>query len=288
LILILMGAVWGLSCSLARLATTRGAHPIGLVFWECWIGGSLLLAFLAWRRIRVPATARLVSLHLITGIVGLAIPGAAFFYAAAQVPAGVLSITIGTVPLITFVASALLGLEKFQVVRLIGVALGLIAIVLLVGPQGSLPDPAKLPWLLLGLVAAICYASLSLIVVVMAPRDADPLMLTCGMFIVGALVMVPIVYVTGSFVAFGWPWGAIEWAIVGLGVINGVAYPLYFVLVDRAGPVFTSFTANMVTLFGVVWAILIFAERNSVWVWLSFATIMIALALVAPRRQAPA
>jgi drug/metabolite transporter (DMT)-like permease len=67
-----------------------------------------------------------------------------------------------------------------------------------------------------------------------------------------------------------------------------VAYPLYFVLVDRAGPVFTSFTANMVTLFGVVWAILIFSERNSVWVWLSFATIMIALALVAPRREAPA
>jgi len=42
----------------------------------------------------------------------------------------------------------------------------------------------------------------------------------------------------------------------------------------------------MVTLFGVLWGILIFSERNSIWVWLSFATIMIALAMVAPRAKA--
>jgi drug/metabolite transporter (DMT)-like permease len=57
-------------------------------------------------------------------------------------------------------------------------------------------------------------------------------------------------------------------------------------LVDRAGPVFSSFTANMVTLFGVFWGILIFSEQNSIWVWLSFATIMVALAMVAPRGRA--
>jgi hypothetical protein len=39
----------------------------------------------------------------------------------------------------------------------------------------------------------------------------------------------------------------------------------------------------MVTLFGVFWGILIFSEQNSIWVWLSFATIMVALAMVAPR-----
>jgi drug/metabolite transporter (DMT)-like permease len=59
-------------------------------------------------------------------------------------------------------------------------------------------------------------------------------------------------------------------------------------LVDRAGPVFTSFTANMVTLFGVFWGIVIFSEQNSIWVWLSFATIMVALAMVAPRGRATA
>jgi drug/metabolite transporter (DMT)-like permease len=65
-----------------------------------------------------------------------------------------------------------------------------------------------------------------------------------------------------------------------------VAFTLFYTLVERAGPVFTSFTANVVTLFGVIWGIVIFSEQNSIWVWLSFATIMTALVLVAPRGRA--
>jgi drug/metabolite transporter (DMT)-like permease len=106
------------------------------------------------------------------------------------------------------------------------------------------------------------------------------------MFISASLLMVPIVCVTASFVPFNWPWGMTEWSLFGLGAVNALAFTLYFILVDHAGPVFGSLTANMVTLFGVVWGILIFSEQNSIWVWLSFATIMIALAMVAPRGRA--
>ena len=109
------------------------------------------------------------------------------------------------------------------------------------------------------------------------------MMLTCGMFVAASLLMVPILYATDSFVPFGWPWGKLEWSLMGLGAVNALAFTLYFMLVDRAGPVFSSFTANMVTLFGVFWGIVIFSEQNSIWVWLSFATIMLALAMVAPR-----
>jgi drug/metabolite transporter (DMT)-like permease len=98
--------------------------------------------------------------------------------------------------------------------------------------------------------------------------------------------MVTILYATGSFVPLAWPWGIVEWSLLGLGAVNAVAYTLYFILIDRAGPVFGSFTANMVTLFGVLWGIVIFSEQNSIWVWLSFATIMIALTMVAPRGTA--
>jgi drug/metabolite transporter (DMT)-like permease len=75
--------------------------------------------------------------------------------------------------------------------------------------------------------------------------------------------------------------------MLGLGVIGAAAFAMYFHLIDTAGPVFSSQTANLVTLFGVMWGIVIFAEQNSIWVWLSFATMMVALTLVAPRR-APA
>jgi hypothetical protein len=145
----------------------------------------------------------------------MVIPGAAFFYAAAHVPAGVLSITVGMVPIVTFVAAAVVGLEKFAVGRVLGVVLGTLAVVLLVAPEGSLPDPAQLPWVFLGFVSAACYAALSLVLALTAPPGANSLMLTFGMFVVASLLMVPILYATGSFVPFGWPLGHRRMVVVG-------------------------------------------------------------------------
>ena len=198
-------------------------------------------------------------------------------------PAGVLSITVGIVPILTFVASVFVGLEKLAISRVFGVVLGTLAIVLLIAPEGSLPDRAQLPWVVLGFASAACYTCLSLVLALRAPPGANSIMLTCGMFVAASLLMIPLLYATGSFASFGWPWGIVEWSLLGLGVINAVAFTLYFILVDHAGPVFSSFTTNMVTLFGVLWGIVIFSEQNSIWVWLSFATMMIALAMVAPR-----
>ena len=281
-----MGAAWGLSFSLARIAATRGVHPLGIAFWECSIAGLLLICLMVFRRIPMPLTTGLARLHVTTGLVGMVIPATAFFYAAAHVPAGVLSITVGIVPILTFVASAFIGLEKFAIGRVIGVVLGTLAIVLLVAPEGSLPDRAQLPWVLLGFASAACYTCLSLVLALKAPPGANSIMLTCGMFVAATLLMVPFLYATSSFAPFGWPWGIVEWSLFGLGAINALAFTLYFILIDHAGPVFSSFTTNVVTLFGVFWGIVIFSEQNSIWVWLSFATMMIALAMVAPRGRA--
>jgi drug/metabolite transporter (DMT)-like permease len=194
----------------------------------------LLIGLIVYGRIALPITASLLRLHLTTGLVGMVIPGAAFFYAAAHVPAGVLSITIGMVPILTYIASTFLGLEKFAMGRIFGVILGAFAVVLLVAPESSLPDPGQLPWAFLGFVAAVCYAALGIVLALAAPRGANSLMLTCGMFVVGSLVMMPILYMTDSFVPFGWPLGVVEWSPLGLGAVNAVAYTLYFILVDRA------------------------------------------------------
>lgn len=287
-VLAVMGATWGLGISLSRIAATRGAHPLGIAFWECSIAGLLLLGLIAYRRIPLPLTAPLARLHFATGLLGMVIPGAAFFYSAVHVPAGILAITVGLVPILTFVASALVGIEKLAVGRLLGVVLGTLAVALLVAPEGSLPDPAQLPWVLLSVVSAISYAILNVVIALRAPPGMNSLALVCGMFVAATVVMIPILYATGGFAPFGWPWGIVEWCFVGLGLVNAVAFVLYFTLIEKAGPVFSSFTANMVTLFGVLWGIIIFGEQNSVWVWLSFATVMVALAMVAPRERSSA
>jgi len=56
-------------------------------------------------------------------------------------------------------------------------------------------------------------------------------------------------------------------------------------LVIFAGPVFASQTAYVVTLSGVLWGIMIFNDEHSLWVWLSLGVMMLALALVAPKKD---
>jgi len=283
-ILLTMGISWGSTFSLARIATVGGVHPLSLTFYEAAIAGAILLAVSGIRRRRILVTWSLVPFYLACGLLGMVLPAGIFFYAAAHVPAGILSIALAFVPIITFLASVLLRLERFALWRSAGVVLGMLAIVLLVGPQQA--DPAQLPWVLLGLLAAGCYAVFNVMLAVWKPRGATPELVTTGMFVAAALLLIPVLCVAGASTSFGWPWTKIEWAVLGLGIINAVSYTLFIRLVECAGPVFTSQTANLITLFGVLWGMVIFGEQHSLWVWLSLATMMLALSLVAPRSSA--
>ena len=77
-------------------------------------------------------------------MLGAAIPSVLFYYAAPHVPAGVLSITVALIPLMTYGFSIPLKLETFSVVRAVGLVFGVIAICLIALPENSLPDPATL------------------------------------------------------------------------------------------------------------------------------------------------
>lgn len=283
LILLVMGASWGLSFSLARIIASRGVHPLGITFWEAGIAALLLIFAMVVRGERISLTPSLLWFCALTGLVGMVIPATLFFYAAAHVPAGVLSLSLAVVPIMTFVASVLLGLDRFALGRMAGVLLGVAAIMLLITPADSLPDPAQLPWVFVALLASSCYAVFNILFAMFFPRGTSLLLLTCGMFSTASLATAPVLIALDSFVPFSWPWGALEWSLVALGLINAVAYTLYFILIETAGPVFTSLTTNAVTLFGILWGILIFNERNSVWIWLSLLTMMAALLLVSPR-----
>jgi len=100
--------------------------------------------------------------------------------------------------------------------------------------------------------------------------------------------MTPFVLATGTFVPLSWPWGSTTWAIISLAILNVVCYGLFMMLIVRAGPVFASQTAYIVTLSGVFWGILIFGEKHSLWIWASLASMLIALALVTPRKNGAA
>lgn len=288
LVLLAMGVGWGLTFSLAKLAVGSGAHPLGITLWQAVIGAIMLGAIALAARRPVSSRRNMLSLYLICALLGTVVPGTLFFYAAAHVPAGVLSITVTLVPMLTVLLSALLGVERMALGRVMGVLCGLLAIVLLIAPQESLPNPAAAPWVLVACAASSCYAAENLVIAMRMPAGANPFSVACGMFIVGAMILLPIVLVTDSFVTLAWPWRTAEWSIVGMSIVSAMAYSLFIYLVHHAGPVFASQTAYVVTLAGVIWGLVIFGEEHSHWIWLSLLVMLLGLALVTPRRRVEA
>lgn len=280
-----MGILWGLSFSLAKMATEGGAHPIGINYWVCLIGAAVLISGSFILRRPLPLRRDVLIVCTVCGVLGSVIPGTAYFYAASRLSPGVLSITIATVPLMTFLAAAVLGVERVSTTRLLGVFLGVLSIALLIGPSTSLPDRSAVPWVLLAVSSALCYTAENLFVAIRMPADVNIYTIVGGMFLAATIIMTPLVVITGTFEPLPWPWGRSEWAILGMAAITVSAYGLFLYLIRYAGPVFASQTAYVVTLSGVIWGIMIFDDEHSLWVWLSLGVMMLALGLVTPRKD---
>lgn len=284
-LMLLCGTVWGTTFSLARIATSDNAHPLGLVFWLASGGGLILLAICFTRRILPPLNKDSLVRYIIIGLIGSLIPGTLYFYASSRVPSGILAITTTLVPMMTYVWSLILGVDAYQRKRFIGIFIGFIAILLLVIPESSLPDPSMTKWLLLALLACIFYTIETLYVDVLIPDSTDMVALLSGGMIVASIGILPILYFHDAWVPLNFPFTKIEWAIVAMAVASSLAYAMFFLLVKMAGGVFASLSGYVITTSGVFWGIVIFDETHSIWVWSAFVLLLVGVALVTPREK---
>ncbi len=283
--LLFMGVVWGATFSLAKIATEGGAHPLGLTLWQGLLGGALLLLVCLARR-QVPAMSRRhARFYVVCALLGTVLPGTLFFHAAPHVPAGVLAITVATVPILTYAMTLALKVDALSPGRILGLVLGLGAVVLIVAPEAALPGREAVPWVLIALLASACYAGENLYVALKRPAGSDSLAIVAGMLVMAALMLAPVVAATGSFVPLAPPWGAVEWSVIGMTLANAVAYTIFVQVIQSAGPVFAAQTAYPVTLAGVFWGMAIFGEQHSLWIWAALAVMLAGLALVTPRAR---
>jgi drug/metabolite transporter (DMT)-like permease len=92
---------------------------------------------------------------------------------------------------------------------------------------------------------------------------------------------VPLAAAAGGFVAPA-PFGRAEAALVAAAILNVLAYSGYVWLIGRAGSVFASLIAYLVTGFGVLFARLLLGETYAALVWAALALMLVAIALVQP------
>ena len=269
-----MGIAWGLSFSVAKLATTDGTTPIGIAFWQSLLAGLLLLGYVHFRGRRLAMTWPTIKLYIIVALLGTAIPSVCFYYAAARLPAGVLAITVTLVPILTYGLALLLQSEMFSATRLTGIMLGTVSIFLLVAPDNSLPDGASLIWVL-ACFSSLCYAIENIYLAKRGTDDIGAIRLACGTCLCSAAMLAPVGIATNNLFMLDLSNSLITSSIVILAVINATAYSAFVACIAVAGPLFASQVGYIVTLAGVFGVIAIFDETHSIWVWASLVTMLL-------------
>lgn len=286
LVLLVIGIGWGLAFSLAKMGVLAGGMPLGMVFWQMVLSIFLTLVIARLQGRPVPMDRQHIRNYLIVSVLASSIPSSCLMFAAGRVPAGVVSITIAIVPMLTYALAVGLGRESQSLVRLAGLFCGIGAILLLVLPEASLPDRSAVPWILVAAIAPTCHALNNINLSRPVMTDIHPLHIIFGANLFGAMTLLPLALATGHFFVPSLPFGTLEWTIVGNGVINVLAFLGFISVIQLAGPVFASQTGYLVTIAGVVWGMALFGESHSGWVWTSLTVMIIGLSLVSPRRAA--
>lgn len=274
-------AVWG-SAYAGMAIAVKDIPPLWIACGRMLAAAAFMLALLPLLKQRLPPLSDKPRwrMYASIGVVGTALPFFLFALAAAHAPSAIVAICNGGSPFFTaLLAHWLLQGDRLTLTRALSVALGFAGLVTLAAPGLFGPDASARAevWGVLAAVAgAACYA-LANVQVKQAPLT-DAAVGTTIYCLAGAIAIAPFalalepIPLNASWQAFG--------IVALLGVVNtalaGIAYVL---LVQRRGPVFTSFTTYLMPIWAMGLGVTFLGERPGPAAFAALAMIIAALAL---------
>ncbi|MFQ5566307.1 MAG: DMT family transporter, partial [Paracoccaceae bacterium] len=232
---------------------------------------------------RLPLDRRHLMFFLVCGLLGTALPNSLAYAAYRHLPVGVMSIAMTLGPMATLLLALPLGIERPEPRRLAGLGLGTLAVLLIVAPEASLPEPGQAVWVALPVIVSLSYAGENIYLAAARPPGIDALTILCGLLWGALILLTPLAAVSGAWFDIT-RLGPPEQAIFANSALHLCAYFGFIWLIGQAGPVFASQVAYVVTGSGVVLGMIFYNERHSPWIWAALALMFAGLALVKPRR----
>ena len=285
-LLFVCGITWGLSFSLNKIAITSGIPVVAYVFWQS-LGAGLILWILTFAAAkRVPLSWPYLKLYTVAALFQLVIPFLALNFVAARLPAGVVSIGQALAPALTLAFALIFRIERYNTLRFAGLWIGLAGVLLVVLPNSSLPQPGMAGWVLFALIAPLCYGLANTLVAILRPPEAHSIPLAVGLLLCASALLLLVMAATDSWWFFDAGLDAGGLALIGVTFINAMFWILVFEIIRLAGPVFFASYNYISPLAGIGWAVLIFSERHSPWIWGALALMFAGLFLVTTRVKA--
>jgi drug/metabolite transporter (DMT)-like permease len=262
--LIALSVVWGAAFFFYKLLDDAGLPPFTIVLGRVGVGALVLLPIVALSGRRMPRSPRIWGALFVLGAFNNLIPFALIIVGEKQIDSGLASVFNATTPIFTaLIAQILTRDEKLTPARIAGVVLGMIGVVLLMGPSAlhgfNLTSAAQLACV----SAAVVYGFGAVYARRFAGLGVDPLVLSAGQLTASALLALPLA------LALEHPWtvvhglAATTWlAWLGLALPStALAFVLYFRILATAGATNAASVTFLVPVSAVLLGTLVLHEK---------------------------
>ncbi len=287
LLVFAVGALFGLSVPLSKLASELEAQPIGLALWVNMLAGVICLTIAVFRRQLPVFNRRLCRFVLLWGLLGTVGGDVLLFWLVQHLPASTVSIMLVCEGFIVYGCVAARGKHPSSGKNLSGLAIGMLGILVLIGNGASFATAGEPVWILLALSVPAVFAAEDLLICESMPDTRDFLALTGFAAIAGSAMLLPFAWYLHEFIALNWVPSQLEIAIVCIAASSALGTWLMVHLVTGMGAVYGSQTGYTITFAGIAWSILLLGERLNVGTLIALSLLFTGLMVVEPRQPKP-
>lgn len=274
----LLALLWGSSYALISIGLTS-FPPVTLMALRVVFAAVFLLAIIRIRRLSLPRDARMWRLLFLQSILNSSGAWTLLAWGQQYVESAVASVLNSTSPVFVFLITAVLSLPRAPVLhRLAGALLGVLGIILIVGP-GSLsglggqflPQGAIVAGAVLYAMAAVNGRYFS---------ELSPFVTAAGTLICAVIVLVPASLIIDR------PWllapAPEAWAaVIVLGIVcTGIAFLIYFRLIKTLGPMGVASQAYLRSGIGVLLGVVFLSETMTLATALGIIVAIVGVILI--------
>jgi drug/metabolite transporter (DMT)-like permease len=275
--LVTLAAIWGGSFLFMRISAPVLGPAVLIEFRVLLAALFLLVVGLVLKKRAAPLNLREHWKHyLILGFFNSALPFLLFAYGAQFLTASLESVLNATAPMWGAIIGAVWKRQPIKPATLAGLVLGTVGVAVLVGFDSITAQPGAGVAVVAALAAAFCYGVASNYA--RSAKSIAPFANAHGSMWASALLVLPAL---PFFPPSGQPTIGVTGAVVALGVLcSGIAYLLYFRLIEEVGPTSALTVTFLNPVFGILWGALFLGEVVGWYTVVGAAIVLAGIALV--------
>jgi drug/metabolite transporter (DMT)-like permease len=257
--LVVLGCIWGNSFLFTKV-TVEEVPPLTLVEGRLLLAGAVLLLMMRGLGLSLSLTPRLWAAITFMGVVNNVIPFALITWGQQHIDSSLAAILNATMPLFTVVIAPLWIKEPLTGERAAGVLIGFAGVFVLLGADlGAIAESSTLGQLAV-IGASLGYATGT----VFARRylqERPPVVFAAGQMVVASALLLPVALAADRpFDLHTSAKAALAWTALGV-VSSGLAYIIYFWLIQRIAAMQLSLVAYVIPMVAVFTGWLVLDER---------------------------